>query len=131
MTGSDKEGVFIPSEAIIHSGDKKLVFVARGQGKFSPRKVTTGIHLDGGKVEILTGLAQGETVVVSGQFLLDSESKLREAIQKMIKVKSASKKTDPNQTNLDQTDSDPGDDFFDDMESDDMESKDDFFKDME
>jgi Cu(I)/Ag(I) efflux system membrane fusion protein/cobalt-zinc-cadmium efflux system membrane fusion protein len=136
MTGSDKEGVFIPSEAVIHSGDKKLVFVSRGKGKFSPRKVTTGIHLDGGRVEVLTGLAQGEAVVVSGQFLLDSESKLREAIQKMIKAKSAPGKTDPNQTNLDQTSLDQtepgvGDDFFDDMESDDMESKADFFKDME
>jgi Cu(I)/Ag(I) efflux system membrane fusion protein/cobalt-zinc-cadmium efflux system membrane fusion protein len=126
MTGSDQEGVIIPSEAVIHSGAKKLVFVARGQGKFSPRKITTGIHLDGGRVEVLTGLAQGEAVVVSGQFLLDSESKLREAIQKMIEVKSAPKKAGSNQTDLDPADSSPDDDFFDDMES-----RDDFFKDME
>ncbi len=124
MTGTDRQGLFIASEAVIHSGDKKLVFLARGGGKFSPRQVTTGIHLDDGKVEIITGLAKGETVVVSGQFLLDSESKLKEAIQKMIKAKSPSKKTgsgpDPYQG------SGREDEFFEDMES-----KEDFFKDME
>ncbi len=119
-TGSDSQGVSISSEAIINSGDKKLVFLAKGDGTFSPRQVTTGIHLDDGRIEVLTGLAKGEIIVVSGQFLLDSESKLKEAIQKMIQAKSTPKKTA----------SESGDDFFDDMESQDEESKGDFFEDM-
>ena len=103
-TGSNREGISISSEAVVHSGQKKIVFVAKGKGKYTPREVTTGIYLDNGRVEILSGLIEGDIVVISGQFLLDSESKLKEAIQKMIESKSASagKVSD--------------DDFFDDME---------------
>ena len=121
-TGSNRKGVTISSEAVIHSGQKKIVFVAKGKGKYTPREVTTGIYLDNGKVEILSGLFQGDIVVISGQFLLDSESKLKEAIQKMIESKSASPDTDKEKD----------DDFFDDMESrDDLVKDDDFFKDMD
>lgn len=117
-TGTGQEGIYIPSEAVIHSGEKNLVFLAQGGGTFSPREITTGIFLDNGTVEVITGLAKGETLVVSGQFLLDSESRLKEAIQKMIKVKEGSPETPPD------TDTENG--FFDDMESEDA-----FFKDME
>ena len=113
-TGLNREGISISSEAVVHSGEKKIVFVAKGGGKYTPREVMTGIYLDNGRVEILSGLAQDDMVVVSGQFLLDSESKLREAIQKMIDSKSAP------------ADKENKDDFFDDMET-----KDSFFKDME
>ncbi|MEN8211548.1 MAG: efflux RND transporter periplasmic adaptor subunit, partial [Thermodesulfobacteriota bacterium] len=115
-TESDREAISIPSEAVVHSGHKKIVFIAKGKGKYTPREITTGIYLDNGRVEILSGLIKGDIVVISGQFLLDSESKLKEAIQKMIESKSASPKTDKGKD----------DDFFDDMKS-----KDDFFKDME
>ena len=108
------EGISISSEAVIHSGEKKIVFLAKGGGKFTPREVRTGVYLDNGKVQILTGLVKDEQVVVSGQFLLDSESKLKEAIQKMIESKSADAEKNDD------------DSFFDDMESDD-----DFFEDME
>lgn len=113
-TGSNKEGISISSEAVVHSGEKKIVFLAKGDGKFTPRKIQTGIYLDNGRVEILSGLTKDDRVVVSGQFLLDSESKLKEAIQKMIESKSSPAKKETK------------DDFFDEMES-----KDDFFKDME
>ena len=93
--------------------------MTKGDGKFTPRKIQTGIYLDNGRVEILSGLAQNDRVVISGQFLLDSESKLREAIQKMIESKSVPAEKE-NQ-----------DDFLDDMETDDMKTKDNFFKDME
>jgi len=102
MTTPKKEGIIIPSEAIIRSGERNVVFVRRGESKFTLREVTLGIALDNGKVQVLTGLAPGESIVTSGQFLLDSESKLKEAVQKMLEVK---KKTD-----------DSEDDFFDDME---------------
>ncbi len=108
-----REGVSISSEAVIHTGEKKIVFVANGGGKFTPREVNTGVFLADGTVEIVSGLVQGDKVVVSGQFLLDSESKLKEAIQKMIESKSAS-------------DQEEDESFFEDMES-----KNDFFKDME
>ena len=84
-------GLSIPSQAVIHSGENKIVFIARGKGRFSPREITTGLHLEGGRIQILTGLDAGERIVVSGQFLLDSESKLKEAIQKMMELKSKGK----------------------------------------
>ncbi|MBA3010955.1 MAG: efflux RND transporter periplasmic adaptor subunit [Proteobacteria bacterium] len=118
-TGSDKTGMFIPSQAVIHSGEKKLVFLAKGNGQFTPRNITTGIYLEEGKVQVLTGLTPGENVVVSGQFLLDSESKLKEAIQKMIASKAG-----PAQAGTPEK-SDAKDEFFDDMAP-----KDDFFDDM-
>ncbi len=113
-TGSNREGVSISSQAVIHSGQKKIVFVAKEKGRYTPREITTGVYLENGKVEILSGLSTGDIVVISGQFLLDSESKLKEAIQKMMESKSVS------------GDEKNDDDFFDDMET-----QDDFFKDME
>ncbi len=88
LTGQDAAGLIIPSEAVIRSGEKQLVFVAEGSGRFSPRQITTGVHLSEGRVQVLTGLAAGNDVVVSGQFLLDSESRLKEAIQKMMAARS-------------------------------------------
>jgi Cu(I)/Ag(I) efflux system membrane fusion protein/cobalt-zinc-cadmium efflux system membrane fusion protein len=115
-TTEEKDGLLIPSEAVIRSGERNVVFVASGEGRFTPREVTLGIALDGGKVQSLTGLAPGERIVTSGQFLLDSESKLKEAVQKMMEIKKGDIKKDKAAE----------DDFFSDMES-----EDDFFKDME
>jgi len=74
----------VPSEAVMHSGRRELVFVALGEGRFEPRTVTTGLVGDRHVTEIVEGLREGEEVVASGQFLLDSESQLQEAIQKML-----------------------------------------------
>jgi rubrerythrin len=74
----------IPSEAILDSGRRKIVFVAVGEGRFEPREIVTGLTGDRHITEVLSGLAAGEEVVVSGQFLLDSESQLQEAIRKML-----------------------------------------------
>lgn len=79
--------VVIPSEAVIRSGSRKQVFVVRGEGKFEPRLVTLGLESEG-NVAILEGLKLGEEVVTSGQFLIDSESKLREATAKMLELMS-------------------------------------------
>ena len=82
--GSTHEDVLsVPAEAVIHSGTRKVVFVAKEEGKFEPREVKIGIESSEGYVEILSGLLEDEKVVVSGQFLLDSESRTREAIAKM------------------------------------------------
>ncbi len=72
----------IPSEAIIRSGSQDQVFVVREPGKFEPRTVELGLQSDG-RVIVLDGVQPGEEVVTSAQFLIDSESKLREATAKM------------------------------------------------
>ncbi|MBU0991413.1 MAG: efflux RND transporter periplasmic adaptor subunit [Proteobacteria bacterium] len=87
QTKAEKEGITIPSESVIRSGDRNVVFVSRGEGKFSPRDVTLGMSLDDGMVQVLTGVAPGEIIVTSGQFMLDSESKLKEAVMKMMEAK--------------------------------------------
>lgn len=74
----------VPVEAVLHSGERQTVFVALGDGKFEPRLVKTGLQNEAGDIEIVQGLLEGEHVVISAQFMLDSESKLREAIQKML-----------------------------------------------
>ena len=66
----------IPSEALLDAGTLQIVYVDHGNGAFEPRRVQTGRH-SGGLVEIVAGLTPGEKVVVSGNFLLDSESRLR------------------------------------------------------
>jgi Cu(I)/Ag(I) efflux system membrane fusion protein len=76
------DAVVVPSEAIIRSGTREQIFVQREPGKFEPRKVTIGIN-SGGWTEVRSGVEPGEDVVVSAQFLIDSESKLREAAAKM------------------------------------------------
>ncbi|MRR15008.1 MAG: efflux RND transporter periplasmic adaptor subunit [Deltaproteobacteria bacterium] len=68
-------GIFIPADAVLDTGLKKTVFVARGEGSFEPRRVTTGRRL-GSFVEIEQGLDEGDRIVTAGNFLLDAESKL-------------------------------------------------------
>lgn len=72
----------IPREALIHTGERESVVLALGEGRFQPVDVTTGARL-GGEVEILAGLKEGDEVVVSGQFLIDSESSLRASFQRL------------------------------------------------
>ncbi len=68
----------VPKEAVIDSGTRRVVYVDKGEGVFEPRKVETGFR-EGDRVEIVSGLAEGEKVVTSGNFLLDSESRMRAA----------------------------------------------------
>ncbi len=82
-----KDVLTIPVEAVLHSGEIQTVFVALGDGKFEPRQVKTGLQSEAGDIEVVQGLLDGEDVVVSAQFMLDSESKLREAIAKMLERK--------------------------------------------
>ena len=75
--------VLVPDSAVLRSGESNTVFIALEGGKFEPRTVTLGLRAEGNLYQVLTGLNEGERVVTSGQFMLDSESQLREAIQKM------------------------------------------------
>jgi RND family efflux transporter MFP subunit len=70
------ETLTVPADAIIDSGRRKTVFVERGSGTFEPRAVETGWRL-GNRVQITSGLGSGERIVVSGNFLIDSESRMR------------------------------------------------------
>ncbi len=76
--------ILVPTESIIHSGTRQLVFVAVKLGHYEMREITTGLVGDRYTTEVLTGLRKGERVVTSGQFLLDSESQLQEAVQKLL-----------------------------------------------
>ena len=72
----------IPSEAILKSSRGDFVIIAQDKGRFLPRNIQTGIQSDG-RSEVTKGLSEGERVVVSSQFLIDSESSLRESFHKM------------------------------------------------
>lgn len=86
-TAAIADALAVPENAVLKSGKGETVFVALGDGKFEPRAVVTGVSTDEGLVQILSGLKDGEQVVTSAQFMLDSESKLREAIEKMLAPK--------------------------------------------
>ncbi|QNN21793.1 efflux RND transporter periplasmic adaptor subunit [Planctomycetales bacterium ZRK34] len=75
----------VPRSAVIDTGRRQVAFVSLGEGKFEPRNVTLGVETMGGQVQVIDGLKPGEMVVTSGQFLLDSEAKIREALAKMIR----------------------------------------------
>ena len=77
--------VVIPSEAVLNTGEKQHVFIALGQGRFAPREIKVGVRGSDGLVQVLSGLKGDEQVVTSAQFLLDSESRFREAIAQMLK----------------------------------------------
>jgi membrane fusion protein, copper/silver efflux system len=80
----EPSAVLVPDMAVLRSGEKNTVFVALTGGKFEPRAVTLGPRSENNFYQVLSGLSEGERVVTSGQFMLDSESQLREAIQKML-----------------------------------------------
>ena len=74
--------VAVPEQAIIHSGERNIAVIALGGGYFDPREVKLGVTAEG-YVQILDGVKEGEKIVVSSQFLIDSESNLKAAISQM------------------------------------------------
>ena len=74
----------IPEEAVIYSGDKTLAIVQNPSGTFDSRELNLGVKTQG-YVQVLKGLKKGEKVVTSSVFLIDSESRLKEALNKMEK----------------------------------------------
>jgi RND family efflux transporter MFP subunit len=75
--------LLVPDSAVLRSGQKNTVFIALPGGKFEARAVALGLQAQDDMDQVLSGLSEGERIVTSGQFMLDSESQLREAIQKM------------------------------------------------
>jgi Cu(I)/Ag(I) efflux system membrane fusion protein/cobalt-zinc-cadmium efflux system membrane fusion protein len=86
--------VVVPEEAILHSGERSVVVVAKEEGLFEPRQVELGPQ-GGGFRAVLSGLVAGEQVVTSSQFLIDSESNLQEAIHKMLAAQQAGEPSQP------------------------------------
>jgi rubrerythrin len=83
----ETSALLAPDMAILRSGEKTTVFVALDGGRFESRAVTLGPEAGDDTYQILSGLKEGERIVTSGQFMLDSESQLRETIQKMARPK--------------------------------------------
>jgi Cu(I)/Ag(I) efflux system membrane fusion protein/cobalt-zinc-cadmium efflux system membrane fusion protein len=75
--------LMVPTEAVLRTGVKNIVFIEKEEGKFIPREVKLGVETGNGSVQILEGIEENDTIVLSGQFMLDSESSIREAIRKM------------------------------------------------
>ena len=82
VTGAGAPGLAVPGEAVVNTGEHDYVFLARAGGTFEPRMITVGLE-DGDWVQVLSGLAAGDTVVASASFLIDSESRLKAAIAGM------------------------------------------------
>jgi len=77
------DALAIPTDSVIRSGTRTIAIVALGEGRFEPRDIVLGLDSGDGWLEVLSGLREGESVVVSGQFLIDSESNMREAMRKL------------------------------------------------
>lgn len=77
------DALVVPGGAVLRSGTGETVFVALGEGRFEPRVVQSGMGDEAGNLQVLAGLKEGEKVVTSAQFLLDSESRLQEVLRKM------------------------------------------------
>jgi Cu(I)/Ag(I) efflux system membrane fusion protein len=79
LGGQLGHGIAVPESAVMGTGEREIVFIARGDGFFEPREIKTGVKVRG-YYEIKKGVAAGEDVVTGANFLLDSESKLKAAI---------------------------------------------------
>jgi RND family efflux transporter MFP subunit len=86
-----RKTIAVPTEAVLLSGERSIVFLSKGDGKFTPREVVLGAEAEG-FYEIKEGLADGDVVVTSAHFLIDSESRLKEAIAKMLDRKAGDDK---------------------------------------
>src|SRR5262249_15632608 len=82
VAGARKEVLLVPSEAVIQTGKRNVVIVAQGDGRFVPVDVEVGLDSNG-QTEIRKGLTAGQNVVISGQFLVDSEASLRGTTTRM------------------------------------------------
>ena len=94
---SARDVLTVPEESVIHSGKRNVVVLDRGDGTFQVSPVRLGVNGDG-VWEIKDGIVEGDRVVVSSQFLIDSESNLREAVRKMISRRKAGIVETPTET---------------------------------
>lgn len=87
IAGAPRPGALaIPTNAVIHSGTRTIAIVSLGAGRFEPREIELGLDTGDGWLEVRSGLDESDRIVVSSQFLIDSESNLQEAVQKLLAV---------------------------------------------
>ena len=102
--GAKQDTIVIPLEGLIRSGREERVIIALGEGRFEARQVLAGIE-SGNYVEILNGVKAGESIVISGQFLIDSEASMRGSLIRMTgEMESAAGKTDGEPSNKEPSD---------------------------
>jgi Cu(I)/Ag(I) efflux system membrane fusion protein len=82
VPAQDREALLVPSEAVIQTGRRTVVITVSADGSFVPAEIVTGTEADG-RTEVLKGLSEGQKVVASGQFLIDSEASLRGTLQRL------------------------------------------------
>jgi Cu(I)/Ag(I) efflux system membrane fusion protein len=80
LAGAASDALVVPAEAVVDTGEQQYVFVALDGGRFEPRAVKLGTR-SGAEVEVTGGLREGESIVTTGNFLIDSESRLQSALQ--------------------------------------------------
>jgi Cu(I)/Ag(I) efflux system membrane fusion protein len=90
VAGPTASRLVVPSEAIIRTGTRAIAIVRKNNGAFEPREVKLGAEL-GDQLEVLQGLAEGDQVVASGQFLVDSEARLRSVLGSLAATEPAAK----------------------------------------
>jgi Cu(I)/Ag(I) efflux system membrane fusion protein len=89
VTGASSLRLVVPAEAVIRTGKRAVVIVRKAEGAFEPRDVSLGADM-GEEIEVVSGLASGDQVVASGQFLIDSEARLRSVLGSLSPAVSAS-----------------------------------------
>jgi Cu(I)/Ag(I) efflux system membrane fusion protein len=83
VAGPSRSRLVVPAEAVIRTGTRAVAIVRKDDGTFEPREVKLGADLGGEQLEVVQGLAEGDQVVASGQFLVDSEARLRSTLGSM------------------------------------------------
>lgn len=102
-----RDAILVPREAVLDTGARKIAFVVHPDGGFEPTRVRVGAAGDDGFVQVLEGLAPGERVVTSGQFLLDAESRVRESVKRFLAGSNAADPTsEPALSRLDEPQAD-------------------------
>ncbi len=87
FAGAKEDIIVVPRESVIRTGTSERVILAKGKGRFEPREVVSGIE-SGDWIEIQSGLSEGEHVVISGQFLIDSEASTKASFTRMTSLES-------------------------------------------
>ena len=95
--GPSRDALVLPDDVVLDSGTRKIVFVAEGKGRLSPREISVGDHA-GGQYEVTGGLTAGETVARGANFLVDSESRLKAALSAMTSTSPAKPSGGPAKT---------------------------------
>ncbi len=93
-SGGASNAILVPAQAVLHSGERTVVIVAKGGGLFEPREVDLG-HASGDMQQVTKGLRPGEIVVTSSQFLIDSESNLKAVITQLLGKQGGAETSEP------------------------------------